>query len=375
MLRISCLIICMFFGYISHAFSLKNTENQNPKIQLALLLDVSNSMDGLIDQAKAQLWKIVNELADMEQNGNPADIELSLYTFGDDRLLVKDGYIKQWNAFSSDLDLISQNLFALTTSGGEEYCGWTLADAVDDLNWTGRASDLQIIVIAGNESFAQGTKNYIESCKRSNQNNIIVNTIFCGHCPDGKSLFWEDAAIRGQGKYMCIDQDQQIEYIATPYDSLINDQNNKLNDTYIGYGAIGSKRKEMQLVQDDEASSFSSSNMTERVLSKSSRAYSNASWDILDLYNEDKEAVLKLEDKHLPEGLKGKSKKEKIDYLERLREERENIQRSIGSLSKDRTVFIEQYRLENSTTENSLDAVMLSLIRAQASKIGFSKKE
>lgn len=369
------MVICMFFGYISHAFSLKNTENQNPKIQLALLLDVSNSMDGLIDQAKAQLWKIVNELAEMEQNGNPADIELSLYTFGDDRLLIKDGYIKQWNAFSNDLDLISQNLFALTTSGGEEYCGWVLADAVDDLNWTGRTSDLQIIVIAGNESFAQGTKNYIESCKRSNQNNIIVNTIFCGHCPDGKSLFWEDAAIRGQGKYMCIDQDQQIEYIATPYDSLINDQNNKLNDTYIGYGAIGSKRKEMQLVQDDEASSFSSSNMTERVLSKSSRAYSNASWDILDLYNEDKEAVLKLEDKQLPEGLKGKSKKGKIDYLERLREERENIQRSIGSLSKDRTIFIKQYRAQNSTTENSLDAVMLSLIRAQASKIGFSKKE
>jgi hypothetical protein len=369
------LVICMFFGHISHAFSLKNTENQNPKIQLALLLDVSNSMDGLIDQAKAQLWKIVNELAGMEQNGNPADIELSLYTFGDDRLLAKDGYIKQWNAFSNDLDLISQNLFALTTSGGEEYCGWTLADAVDDLNWTGRASDLKIIVIAGNESFAQGTKNYIESCKRSNQNNIIVNTIFCGHCPDGKSLFWEDAAIRGQGKYMCIDQDQQIEYIATPYDSLINDQNNKLNDTYIGYGAIGSKRKEMQLIQDDEASSFSSSNMTERVLSKSSRAYSNASWDILDLYKEDKEAVLKLEDEMLPEGLKGKSKKEKIDYLERLRAERKNIQTSIGSLSKERAVFIEQYRAENSTTENSLDAVMLSLIRAQASEIGFSKKE
>ena len=30
---------------------------------LALLLDTSNSMDGLIDQAKSQLWKIVNELA------------------------------------------------------------------------------------------------------------------------------------------------------------------------------------------------------------------------------------------------------------------------------------------------------------------------
>jgi hypothetical protein len=32
-------------------------------IMIALLLDTSNSMDGLIDQAKSQLWKIVNEVA------------------------------------------------------------------------------------------------------------------------------------------------------------------------------------------------------------------------------------------------------------------------------------------------------------------------
>ena len=31
----------------------------DPKIQAAILLDVSNSMDGLIEQAKAQLWNMV----------------------------------------------------------------------------------------------------------------------------------------------------------------------------------------------------------------------------------------------------------------------------------------------------------------------------
>src|SRR5262245_44595431 len=31
-----------------------------PKIQMAILLDTSNSMDGLIGQARSQLWKIVN---------------------------------------------------------------------------------------------------------------------------------------------------------------------------------------------------------------------------------------------------------------------------------------------------------------------------
>jgi len=32
-------------------------------IKVALLLDTSNSMDGLIDQAKSQLWELVNELS------------------------------------------------------------------------------------------------------------------------------------------------------------------------------------------------------------------------------------------------------------------------------------------------------------------------
>ena len=37
-------------------------------IKVALLLDTSNSMNGLIDQAKAQLWEIVNELSHTRSN-------------------------------------------------------------------------------------------------------------------------------------------------------------------------------------------------------------------------------------------------------------------------------------------------------------------
>src|SRR4051812_15614294 len=39
-----------------------------PKVQIALLLDTSGSMDGLLAQAKTQLWKIVNEFALSKKN-------------------------------------------------------------------------------------------------------------------------------------------------------------------------------------------------------------------------------------------------------------------------------------------------------------------
>ena len=34
-----------------------------PVVELAICLDISGSMDGLIDSAKARLWSIVNDLA------------------------------------------------------------------------------------------------------------------------------------------------------------------------------------------------------------------------------------------------------------------------------------------------------------------------
>src|SRR5437870_686414 len=41
---------------------------EKPLVQIAILLDTSGSMDGLIEQAKSQLWKICNEFIKARQN-------------------------------------------------------------------------------------------------------------------------------------------------------------------------------------------------------------------------------------------------------------------------------------------------------------------
>src|SRR5688572_5568251 len=72
-------------------------------IMLALLLDTSNSMDGLIDQAKSQLWKIVNELAAAKtSNGSRPNIKIALYEYGNDGLPASEGYIRQVSQFTHD---------------------------------------------------------------------------------------------------------------------------------------------------------------------------------------------------------------------------------------------------------------------------------
>ena len=94
-----------------------------PLMQIALLLDTSNSMDGLISQAKSQLWRIVNELASARRRGREPVIEVALFEYGNNRLNPEEQYICRVLSFTCDLDEVSERLFGLSTCGGEEYCG------------------------------------------------------------------------------------------------------------------------------------------------------------------------------------------------------------------------------------------------------------
>ena len=111
-------------------------------IKVALLLDTSNSMDGLIDQAKAQLWEIVNELSYAKCGNDRPNLQIALYEYGNDNLNAEEGYIRQVLAFTSDLDDISKQLFSLTTNGGNEFCGQVIQTSLNQLTWGNNPDDL-----------------------------------------------------------------------------------------------------------------------------------------------------------------------------------------------------------------------------------------
>src|SRR5476651_182625 len=62
------------------------TETKKPLVQIAILLDTSNSMDGLIEQAKGQLWKICNEFIKAKQGGVTPEVQVALYQSGNNGL-------------------------------------------------------------------------------------------------------------------------------------------------------------------------------------------------------------------------------------------------------------------------------------------------
>ncbi len=334
-------------------------------IKVALLLDTSNSMDGLIDQAKAQLWDVVNELSYAKCGTKKPNLQIALYEYGNDRLNGNEGYIRQVLAFSDDLDDISKELFSLTTNGGEEYCGQVIQTSLNQLNWGKNADDLKLIFIAGNEPFTQGKINYKDASTNAKEKDVTINTIFCGDYNQGISSYWKDGAKLTHGDYMAINQNRATVHIASPYDDEILILNQKLNKTYVVYGSKGREKQALQAEQDMNASGYSKANAVKRTVSKSSHLYKNKSWDLVDAVNQEEVVIEDIKDDALPSELKGKTKTEIKTYVAKKSKERETIQNKIKELNAKRKAYVSK---QKSVHSNNLENAMTNAIKEQAKK-------
>src|SRR5262245_306378 len=92
-LKLVCTVAAGALAWPASAIDNAKKENEKPLVQIAVLLDTSNSMDGLIEQAKGQLWKICNEFIKAQQNGVTPEVQVALYEYGKSSLAAKDGFI------------------------------------------------------------------------------------------------------------------------------------------------------------------------------------------------------------------------------------------------------------------------------------------
>lgn len=339
-------------------------EKSDKKIKLAILLDTSNSMDGLIEQVKNQLWKIVTQLAKaVDSEGKDPVIEIALYQYGNDRLNPKGNYIEKIVPFTGELDEISEQLFALTTLGGSEYCGAVIKSGTKELEWSTDDKDLQLIYIAGNEPFDQGPINFSSSCRLASEKNIIINTIFCGDYEEGIRTYWKDGADLGNGSYAHIDKDAKTIHIESPFDDKITALNKKLNETYLPFGQRGASKKQKQLREDENARSYGKANAVKRYVSKGTKVYKNYSWDLVDAIDQKGFDISTVEESGLPEILKGLSDEEKLQKIREMKEKRAAIKKEIGKLNLKREKYVaqEKVKMAEDTGAQLEDAILASL--------------
>ncbi len=371
--RMAVLCLCAALAAAASLAAAVPVEKPRPVIQMAILLDTSGSMSGLIEQAKSQLWKIVNELAMSKKNGQYPDLQLALYEYGKSGIPAEEGYMRMILPLTTDLDKVSEELFALRTRGGAEYCGMVIQAATDGLAWSKSEGDLKVIFIAGNEPFTQGKVDYKKACKRAIASGIIVNTIHCGSHEKGISGHWKDGALLADGSYMNIDQNRKVVHINAPQDKEIARLSEEINKTYVPYGAAGKAGAARQEKQDRNALLFAAAGTSvQRGVAKAQRQYTNARWDLVDALRDGGVKLGELKDEDLPENMQKMTPAERVAYVEVQAMQRADIQQTINGLNTERRKYVAEQREKLSETgEDTLDAVMIKTLRAQAQKKNF----
>jgi hypothetical protein len=350
----------------------KPLELTSARIQLAILLDTSNSMDGLINQARTQIWKIVNTLATAKRDGKSPDLQVALYEYGKATLPKEQNHLRKILPFTDDLDRISEELFALTTNGGEEYCGAVIDAATRELDWTAGDADLKLVYVCGNEPFTQGSIDYRKACEAAVKRGIIINTIFCGNESEGIRTGWKDGAQLADGSFLTIDQNRVVAEVKTPFDEDLNKLSTAVNGTYVAFGRRNEQEafRARQAAQDKNAASATPAAGAERAAFKGSAKYNNASSDLVDGVASGKVKLAEVKEDELPEELKSLKPAERPAYLEKKQAERKKIQDEIKGLSEKRNKFIadERAKQAKSDANDSLDAALIKSIKDQAAK-------
>jgi hypothetical protein len=356
-------------------------KDQPKDVDVVICLDVSGSMNGLIESARIKLWDVVNELARMKPTPN---LRVGLYTYG--RADHADaGYVFKEVDLTTDLDEVYKKLNVRPPVGGTEYCGRVTKRALQDQKWSTDKNALRIIFVCGNEPANQDKEVLLpDAAKLAKEMKVIVNTIYCGQDKHPEAAGWKDYAASAGGKYANIDMNRAAAEvtIATPFDKDLVSENEKLNKTYVAYGKDGAEKKTNQLAQDQNAAAAgaappggvtNAANLG-RIDAKAGALYRNDTWDIIDRMKEDpKFDWKKLKEEELCEEFRKVKPEERDAFLKQKSEERETVRKKIGELSAGRQKFIDEERKKQpkSDAEKALDEALKEIIRAQAAAVGF----
>ncbi len=354
-------------------------------IDLVLCLDVSGSMNGLIDSAKIRLWDIVNELARLKPTPN---LRVALYSYGASNYPAAAGFVRKEIDLTEDLDDVYKALNGLRIGGGTELVARVSKTALDEQKWSADKGALRFMFVCGNEPADQDKQvNLDEVAALAKKNGVIVNTIYCKYGQDNEIPGWAKFSAACGGKHMDIDQNKAVQQVVlkTEFDEQIVKLGEELNKTYVAYGRDGKDRAENQLKQDANAAKATPAApgaggfapppvaAIARAQSKAGALYKNATWDLVDRMKEKDFDLSKIKEEDLCDELKKIKPEERLAFLKKKAEERAGLQKKISDLSAKRQKKIDEELAKKPKTDadKALDEAVKGLIRDQAKAKGF----
>ncbi len=342
-------------------------------VDLAICLDTSGSMSGLINAARQEIWAIVNELALAEPT---PDLRVALLTYGSPAYGEETGWVNVDTGFTDDLDMVSDRLFALGTNGGDEFVGRVLNVASSQLKWDLSDDALKLIVVAGNESADQDRLiSFRDACRDAISAGIMVNSIYCGAPGDEIALGWAEVAKLADGQYAAIDHNNGTVVVTTPFDTELSELSTAMNGTYVAYTAEGRFAAENQQRQDENSAAMNSAAVAQRAQTKGGKLYRNT-WDLVEANQQEDFELSGIAEEDLPEVLREMTLEELQSYLEELAERRVEIQNQISEVGQKRDAFmVEEMKRQAIDESKSFGHVIRKAVREQAATKGFKFAE
>ena len=352
------------------------TESDKSLIQIAILLDTSGSMRGLVDQARIQIWNVVDELSTSSRNSNQSELEIAVYQYGTETVSKSDGYIRRVLDFSGDLDEVSRALFSLEVKGGVELCGEVVRQSCDDLNWSEDAG-YKAVFIAGNEAFDQGQTSFASVIPRLREQQIKVNTIYC-RWKDAKKredALWQYAAQLASGTYAMINHNRKMEDLSTPYDDQFRSLNRRMNDSFVWYGKNANKHMKNQIEQDKNADKMSNAAFASRMSSKIGHLYKHVHSDLVDALQHNQLKMDSMPEKLMPENIRAMKPAERMSFLKQKISEREQVRREMATLISQRDAWIRANAPASQSTGDTWGDALRSAVRTQLKSAGFEIRD
>jgi len=368
-LSLCLLVLVSIPARASHQAATQPTDR--PTIDVVFCIDCSGSMGGVIETAKQKVWAIVNEVA----KAKPAPVlRIGLYGYGNG-----EGPFRKFD-LTDDLDEVYKNLMTFKDEGwGSEYVGLVIHRATDEMNWAAGKQVLKVIYVVGNETARQGPEqfDYSKTAPAAIAKDIVVNAIYCGNTDyQAATPTWMEVARLADGQYMEIAGEGGGIVLATPFDPELATLNERLNATYLGYGARGGAGAANQVAQDSNAAGLGGAVLAERAMAKSAAQYQNAGWDLVDAVKQPDFDLSKVKDEELPKELRDLPPDQRRAFIDAKAKERDDVRKQIQELATKRNAYVaEEIKKQGLKGDAAFEEAVKKSIVPQAEKKGFTFDE
>lgn len=345
------------------------------QIDLVFAIDVSGSMEHIINAAQKKIWAIVNQMASAKPMPT-LRIGLVAYRGEQEQCYGGTGF-KVWD-LSDDLDKVYQQLMALKTDNGNKECvGRAIYEATQTMSWNKDKNGFKVIFVLGNEPANQDTNQekygYKKVAGEAIKQDILINTTYCAQGGESATSEWQEIARLADGSFASISLQGKVVEISTPMDKELVELNRKLNETYVSYGRRGKEKKARQEQMDKEANKVGGpSASAERTLTKAGGGYQSGDWDLVEAIKDKDFKLAEVEEKELPEEMKKMDEAERKSYLEAKSKGRSEIEKQIQELGKKREGYLQEEMKKQQLAGDEFDQVILKTLRQQAEKKGFN---